>query len=339
MLTIRKMELPQSKYNLKCPYTMQPIGIVVHNTANYAPAVNEISYMQRNDTYTSFHFAVDENEAIQGLPLNRNSWNSGDGIYGNGNRKYISIEICRSTSNTDLFLKAEKNGAILTALLLKRYGWGIEKIRKHQDFNGKYCPHKTLDLGWNRFLNLVKAELYKLNKTPSIPKTKSYGEYRLTVDSIYIRQTPNGTKIGVLRDKDRHEIIDRQGGWAKLRNIGWVAYQYMEKVDNSYKSKLGTYDLTVSSLYYRSNPNGEKIGIIRSYKQYEVVDVYGPWAKIKGYGWSAFKYFKKSTRKSVTEIAKEVVEGKWGNGNVRKARLRQAGYNPDVIQNEVNRIL
>jgi N-acetylmuramoyl-L-alanine amidase len=46
-----------------------------------------------------------------------------------------------------------------------------------------------------------------------------------------------------------------------------------------------------------------------------------------------------NTRKSVDEIAREVIAGKWGNGNERKTRLANAGYNPTEVQNRVNQIL
>lgn len=42
--------------------------------------------------------------------------------------------------------------------------------------------------------------------------------------------------------------------------------------------------------------------------------------------------------KSVTEIAKEVLAGKWGNGDDRKNRLTAAGYNYNEVQAEVNRL-
>ena len=45
------------------------------------------------------------------------------------------------------------------AYLLKQYGWGIDRVKKHQDWSGKYCPHRTLDLGWERFLNMVNSYL------------------------------------------------------------------------------------------------------------------------------------------------------------------------------------
>ena len=43
--------------------------------------------------------------------------------------------------------------------------------------------------------------------------------------------------------------------------------------------------------------------------------------------------------KSIDEVAKEVIAGKWGNGIVRKTRLRLAGYDPTVVQNRVNELL
>jgi N-acetylmuramoyl-L-alanine amidase CwlA len=44
-------------------------------------------------------------------------------------------------------------------------------------------------------------------------------------------------------------------------------------------------------------------------------------------------------KKSVDEIAKEVIAGKWGNGSDRKRRLQQAGYNYNTIQKRVNQLL
>ena len=43
--------------------------------------------------------------------------------------------------------------------------------------------------------------------------------------------------------------------------------------------------------------------------------------------------------KNVAEVAKEVVAGKWGNGEDRKNRLVAAGYDYNAVQNQVNAIL
>ena len=42
---------------------------------------------------------------------------------------------------------------------------------------------------------------------------------------------------------------------------------------------------------------------------------------------------------SIDEIAKEVIEGKWGNGDERKKKLKAAGYDYDAVQKKVNEII
>lgn len=44
-------------------------------------------------------------------------------------------------------------------------------------------------------------------------------------------------------------------------------------------------------------------------------------------------------RKSVKEIAQEVIAGKWGNGSSRKKALEKAGYDFNTVQNYVNNLL
>lgn len=44
-------------------------------------------------------------------------------------------------------------------------------------------------------------------------------------------------------------------------------------------------------------------------------------------------------KKSVDEIAQEVIRGEWGNGSDRRARLESAGYDYDAVQDRVNEIL
>lgn len=149
---------PPERYAIKCPYTRRPSRVVVHNTGNDAPAENEVSYMINRDDEISFHYAVDGQKAVQRLPENRNAWASGDGT-GKGNMEGIHIEICYSLSGGPRFAKAEDNAAQLTADILRRYGWGLAQVTKHQDYDGKYCPHRTLDLGWERFLKMVKKYL------------------------------------------------------------------------------------------------------------------------------------------------------------------------------------
>lgn len=142
---------------------------MIHNTANDASAQNEVKYMQSNDKPISYHFAVDDKETIQALPLNHNAWHAGDGYKENGGNKCgIGIEICYSKSGGERFLQAEKNAAWLAAELLKDYNLDISHLKKHQDFAKKDCPHRTLDLGWDRFVEMVA---YHLQASPQRPNS------------------------------------------------------------------------------------------------------------------------------------------------------------------------
>ena len=46
-----------------------------------------------------------------------------------------------------------------------------------------------------------------------------------------------------------------------------------------------------------------------------------------------------SSRKTISQIAKEVINGEWGNGDARKQKLEAAGYDYDAVQKEVNKQL
>lgn len=245
-MDVIKNLVDQSKYNIKCPYDMNPEYITIHNTANDASAQNEIKYMITNDNQVSFHFAVDDVEVVQGIPTNRCSWNSGDGVEGTGNRKTIAIEICYSKSGGERFIKAEQNCAKFVAQLLKERGWGIDRIKKHQDWNRKYCPHRTLDMGWDRFLKMIETELNnRLNK-----------EYTEEEEKIML---------------ERIESLEK------------------------------------------------RVATLESEKAQAVVS--------------------QPVKKSIDEIAREVIQGLWGNGANRKARLTQAGYDPTAVQNKVNQLV
>ena len=66
-------------------------------------------------------------------------------------------------------------------------------------------------------------------------------------------------------------------------------------------------------------------------------------AKVKAAGFDAFITTEKgstvSTKKSVDEIAREVIRGDWGNGADRRKRLEAAGYDYSAVQDKVNAIL
>ena len=224
-MNIVKNLVSQSKYSVKCPYSMTPEFIVVHNTANDASAQNEVKYMVSNNNQVSFHFAVDDKEIVQGLPLDRNAWACGDGANGKGNRKGVQIEICYSKSGGIRFENAEKNAAKFIAQLLKERGWGVDKVKKHQDFSNKYCPHRTLDKGWASFVNMVKDYLNELNKPTQVNQTKTF-LVEIICNELNIRQQAdfNSKVVGTVKRGEVFTIVEEKNGLGKLKSgVGYIS--------------------------------------------------------------------------------------------------------------------
>lgn len=237
-MALTQLLISSSKYGVKCPYTMTPKGICIHNTANDASARNEISYMQSNNNEVSFHIAVDDQEAIQGLPFDRNAWHAGDGGNGQGNRNYIAVEICYSKSGGSRFEAAEKRAAKEVAALLKKYGWGTDKIKDHRSFSGKNCPHRT---NMSNFIKLVQSELTGSSATATSPgatgsvtvgsKVKVVGTHYATGQEVpgwvkqntYTVQQVNGDRALLQEITSWVYIKDLQlisGGAAATINVG-----------------------------------------------------------------------------------------------------------------------
>lgn len=101
----------------------------------------------------------------------------------------------------------------------------------------------------------------------------------------------------------------------KLEKAGFDIY--MVKVDNIYKIQVGAYN---------NKSNAEAMA-----------------EKIKKAGFDTYITTKSGTavssKKSIDDIAYEVILGKWGNGQERKDNITKAGYSYEAVQKRVNEIL
>ncbi|ABY46904.1 N-acetylmuramoyl-L-alanine amidase [Bacillus mycoides] len=308
-MEIRKKLVDSSKYGTKCPYTMNPEFITVHNTYNDATAENEVAYMIRNDNQVSFHIAVDDKEAVQGIPLERNAWHCGDGG-GNGNRKSIGVEICYSLNGGDRYYKAEDNAAIVVAQLMKQYNIPINKVRTHQSWNGKYCPHRMLAEGrWNRFIERVQNACNgggnNVAPTPIPPSTSGTGIAYINGNNVNLRKGP-GTGYEVIRQLvkgESYQVFGESNGWLNLGRDQWVYNDssYIRytggnapATSQSSNDDVGVVTITADVLRVRTGP-GTNYGIVKNVYQSERYQSWGckdGWYNVGGNQWVSGEYVK-----------------------------------------------
>ena len=297
MYIIKQNLVASENYSVKCPHSMTAEFIVVHNTANDATAENEVAYMIRNKNQVSFHYAVDDQEVVQGVPINRNTWHAGDGN-GEGNRKGISIEICYSKSGGTRFDQAEKNAAHFIATLLRERGWSIEKVKKHQDFSNKYCPHRTLDKGWNGFIQMIKSYLNDIPVTS--PSGFKVGEKVRVKESA--TQYATGQALAWFVKGSIYEITKVAGDKLLLSDIiSWVWIDDVEKVsantvvvtDSSFLVEIICDELNIRQ---KADFNSKVVGVVKKGEVFTIVEQQNGLYKLKsGAGWisAGTKYVQK----------------------------------------------
>ena len=133
--------------------------IVIHETDNFKEGVrslNHANYLSyNNNTYTSWHYTVDDTEIYHHMPDDEIAYHAGER---SGNLYGIGIELCVNADGD--FSKTVINAAKLVAYLLKAYNLDIRAIKTHHDFNGKDCPHTILqNNALDKFKEIVKEYL------------------------------------------------------------------------------------------------------------------------------------------------------------------------------------
>ncbi|MED4581895.1 N-acetylmuramoyl-L-alanine amidase [Brevibacillus choshinensis] len=127
-----------------------PKGLVIHWTANEGKGANAVAnrnYFNKPTTEASAHYCVDDKQIVRCLPENEMGYHVGAKSYNPESLKQLSsypnnctigIEMCVNSDGD--FKKMYQKTVELAADILKRYGWGVDRLWRHFDITGKNCP-------------------------------------------------------------------------------------------------------------------------------------------------------------------------------------------------------
>ena len=184
----------------------KPAYIVIHETDNWskgADAKAHATAMKNGNLAGTVHYYVDSKSIYQTLDHNDGAWAVGDGKgkYGITNRNSINIEICVNPE-TDYY-KAVDKAEQLTAQLLKQYGWGTDRLKRHYDASRKNCPRRIQAEGrWPEFVQKTAAYMKgqtTVNNTTNTTKSSVTLTNKIEVQLPVIQKGSKGTAVSMLQ--------------------------------------------------------------------------------------------------------------------------------------------
>lgn len=133
-------------------------GITIHNSGSTKSAAELREWYEHTDSNQGCHYLVDDEQIIQIMPLEWCVYHTGKGI-DFGTSHTIAIEICKSQSDLETYMKAQEKALFLVQKLLKKYELTSEQVYFHNSFNERaYCPHRILDIYGSR-AEFVRKEI------------------------------------------------------------------------------------------------------------------------------------------------------------------------------------
>lgn len=264
--------------------------------------------------------------------------------------KSKGIDVSQWQGNINWY--AVKNSKQVDFAIL-RAGYGREISQKDRQFENYYkgCKANGIPCGcyWYSYA-LTEADAVREAKTfLEAVKGKTF-EYPVFLDVEENSQFRLGKQKVSAIIKAFLEYVEKQGYWVGLyMSTSYLNGYVTDEIKNKYTIWVAQYNsrCTYKGQYgiWQKSSTGKINGINGNVDMNECYVDYP--AKIKEKGLNGFEKSSSSAeskptqpaKKSTEEIAKEVLDGKWGNGTERKAALTEAGYDYAAVQKKVNQLI
>ena len=183
---------------------------------------------------------------------------------------------------------------------MKQYGWNLNNIYDtrntigtHQNRSGKYCPHRTLDMGLDRFYDMVREEYRELtgenaSGTPNIVVDESNNNTgrnvgdTVTINGVYTSSSSTKKLTPAIKTGMITRIISgaRNPYLLNNGNLGWVNDSCIVNSGSSQATNTGnsTPNISVGSTVTLSSnatnyATGQKIPNCYKGKNYTIMQV------------------------------------------------------------------
>lgn len=220
-------------------------------------------------------------------------------------------------------VKPHIEGAIL------RCGYG-SNLEKQDDAQFKHNADECTRLG-------IPFGVYLYSYAKTNDKAKSEAEHVLRLVKpyklsypVYLDLEEAGTEKGAIeRANIFGDIIEKAGYWCGVyANLNWWT---------NYLVGLERFTKWVAQYNTKCDYKGEHLDIWQYSSMGTIPGIKGNVDMNYCYRNFPAEIFGKP-KKTINELAKEVLAGKWGNGTERKAKLEAAGYDYNAVQAEVNKL-
>lgn len=301
-----------------------PLGLMLHSVGCPQPKAEVFAKTwNKAGKSVAVHAVLQANGTVYHcLPWNFRGWHAG----GSANNTHIGVEMtepdCIKYTGGSTFTcsnipkaKAQVEGTYNTAVELFAYlcdKYGLDPmtdIISHKEGykKGVASNHGDPEHLWKQLKTSYTMDTFREAVRAAMTGVSVKDDSNHVVNKNVLYRVQTGA-YGVKKNADDQ--------LKKIESAGFDAY--IVKVDDMYKIQVGAYSVKA---------NAEAM-----------------LAKVKVAGFDAFITTKagtavsEETLKSVLEIAKEVVAGKWGNGEERKTKLTAAGYDYKEVQDKVNEL-
>lgn len=299
--------------------------VVIHNDAGRMRPQKYIDFLRwRDKTLGIAHYYCNRKEIVQVVPKTNIGYHTGDWW---SNCRSIGYEVCESLSANDQEFIQNEDAALMQATVdLLEAGLPIneETVRLHHEFVPTSCPHRSMEL---------------------------HGGTTESVKEYFIERMQYFASLGDALPSILYELGERKPLCVRENKIIWdrkLPVKMFDKtlIEEIIRGEWGNGDERANRLL---NSGYNPVEVQTAVNRFLVGE---DWENINSEDDNNERKQKESNRNSnytetglrainqnIDSIAAEVIQGDWGNGEERKERLEQAGYDYDAVQQRVNEIL